>query len=251
MSYKNSTIYTVSGKLRDIMNAKVARGALCAALLLLNTACTGVFSDDRVLNEDQLKRFNDAQTLYRNRKFDDARESLEKLLDERPGSVEVVALLARVRFFTREFDAAEELLRDYLDDDEHNPYALMWLGKTIAVNPERQAEAAEIFKQIVQRDPENYLARYYLGRTLEAQNQLKPALLEYQTALAMEYQVSKVHLHMGRLFDRLEMGDRARTHFQRVQALGVNAADIEAAESLMATEEPPAAPPQANRGRRR
>ena len=103
----------------------------------------------------------------------------------------------------------------------------------MAVNPERQAEAADYFRAIVNRDPENYMARYYLGRCLEAQNKIRPALLEYQAALAMEYQISKIHLHMGRLLTGINMQDRAREHFDRVRVLGVSRNDMELAASTI------------------
>lgn len=200
-------------------------GAAVLALLFVTAAC----GDNGALTEEQLKRFTEAQTLYRNKKFDDALSRLKQLREERPDALEAASLEARILFFTKQFKESEQLLQEVLDRDPNNPHALMWLGKTIAVDGERQAEAADHFREIIQRDPENYMARYYLGRCLEAQNKIRPALLEYQAALAMEYQISKIHLHMGRLLSGINMEDRASKHFARVRALGVSPNDIDLA----------------------
>ena len=186
------------------------------------------------LTEEQLTQFNQAQALYRSKKFQEAEERLNSLREARPDSMEVAVLFARIKFFTREFAAAEAVLVEQLESDADNPYVLMWLGKTIAVDPERQEEAAEKFRLILERDPENYMAHYYLGRVLESQRKIKPALLEYQTALGMEYQISKVHLHMGRLFHGLRMNDRAQQHFGRVREIDVNPNDMELIRHVLA-----------------
>ncbi|MEQ9367279.1 MAG: tetratricopeptide repeat protein [Leptospirales bacterium] len=204
---------------------------IATVLLATATAC----GEEGPLNEAQLKRFTEAQTLYRNKKFDEALTRLRQLREERPDALEAASLEARILFFTKQFVDSERVLKEVLDRDPNNPHALMWLGKTIAVDSERQAEAADHFRAIIERDPENYMARYYLGRCLEAQNQIRPALLEYQAALAMEYQISKIHLHMGRLLTGINMGDRAEKHFARVRVLGVSTGDIELAARAQAT----------------
>ncbi len=205
---------------------RVLCGALAIATLLFATTACG---DSGPLDEGQLKRFTEAQTLYRNKKFDESLARLRQLREERPDSLEAASLEARILFFTRQFADSERVLNEILAEDPLNPHALMWLGKTIAVDNERQAEAAEHFRAIIERDPENYMARYYLGRCLEAQNKIRPALLEYQAALAMEYQISKIHLHMGRLLTGINMEGRAAKHFARVRALGVSPNDMELA----------------------
>ncbi len=221
MNRKHSFLLTAARR-------ETGRTLLFAVLLVTTLAGGSACSGERApLDETQLKQFTEAQTLYRNKKFDDALARLKKLREARPDYLEAASLEARILFFTKRFDESEAVLNEVLADDPHNPHALMWLGKTIAVNPERQPEAAEHFRAIITRDPENYMARYYLGRCLEAQNKIRPALLEYQAALAMEYQVSKIHLHMGRLLSGIQMQDRAQKHFDRVRALGVSANDVD------------------------
>ncbi|MBX7059369.1 MAG: tetratricopeptide repeat protein [Leptospirales bacterium] len=186
-------------------------------------------SAPEAFNEEQWRSFNEAQTFYRNQKFDQAAALLEALYKERPDSVEAAVLLARCRFYTRQFDQAEKALQTFLNRDADNPYALMWLGKTLAAQDARQSEAAAIFRRILQRDPENYVAHYYLGRCLESQNELRPALAAYQSALGADYQLSRIHLHMGRLFERMNMPERSSEHYRMVRALNINARDVAAA----------------------
>lgn len=232
------------------MNGRHDRARRIGVLTVLIFALTvSACSDGGPLNEEQLKRFNEAQTLYRNKKFDDALTRLKQLREERPDALEVASLEARILFFTKKFDESEQVLKSILEHDPDNPHALMWLGKTVAVNTERLPEAADHFRAIIERDPENYMARYYLGRCLEAQNKIRPALLEYQAALAMEYQISKIHLHMGRLLTGINMQDRAREHFDRVRALGVSQGDIDLAaeDEAAATEAKDNKPQQGNK----
>ena len=188
---------------------------LIALLLVATAAC----NDASGFTKEELIQFQKAQDLYRSRKFDDAQEVLKGLIAQKPGNIEAGVLRAKILFFTRDYAASESVLRSYLKNDEDNPYVLMWLGKTIAVQEERNAEAIEIFRTIVERDPENYLARYYLGRCLERDQKLKPALEQYYNALALEYELTKIHRHLGKLLTEMKMDSRAAHHQSRVQML--------------------------------
>ncbi|MBL8018243.1 MAG: tetratricopeptide repeat protein [Leptospirales bacterium] len=190
-------------------------------------------SRDRTLTKDELAEFDQAQTLYQNKKFEEAAGKLEALRAKRKDSIEVGVALAKIKFFTRSFADCEKILREVLKEESENPYALLWLGKTVAVDPQRQAEAADIFRSIIRRDPENYMAYYYLGRCLEAQNDVKSALIQYQTALTLSYHLSKIHLHMGRLFTRMKLHNRAEEHLAQVKSLGVNPNDVNLAGKIL------------------
>ena len=184
--------------------------------------CAVAFSNcakDEDFSKEELNEFQKAQSLYRAQKFDDAKDILAKLTAQKPNNIEAGVLRAKIHFFTREYDKAEALLRNYQDNDDDNPYVLMWLGKTVAVQEKRNAEAIEIFRAIVQRDPENYLARYYLGRCLEREKKLKPALEQYYNALALEYELTKIHQHLSKLLTEMKMTSRAEHHLGRVAML--------------------------------
>lgn len=187
--------------------------------LLLIVLGLAACQKDSEFTKEELIQFQQAQTLYRNQKFDDAKDILTKLIAQKPNNIEAGVLRAKIHFFTREYDKAEALLRNYRDNDDDNPYVLMWLGKTVAVQEKRNAEAIEIFRTIVQRDPENYLARYYLGRCLERDKKLKPALEQYYNALALEYELTRIHQHLGKLLTEMKMTNRAEHHLARVEML--------------------------------
>lgn len=210
------------------MRSKLHIGAGVYLLILLSLVCC----TEPEMTQKQWKEFREAQTLYRNKKFTQARKRTTVLLAEVPHNVEIAVLHARIHFFLQEFDEAEKILKEALGYDSDNPYLLAWLGRTIAVHPKRQAEAAETFRKIIKRDPENYMAHYYLGRCLEAQKNFKPALLAYQNALAMERQLSRMHLHLGRLFYRLKLQERSSAHLNKVHTLGISARDVKQAKIL-------------------
>ena len=132
----------------------------------------------------------------------------------------------------KDFSGAESVLREFLGHEPAHPYALMWLGRTVSAQEGRAAEASAIYRKVLATDPDNHFAHYYLGRSLEAEGKLKDAIAEYERSLAAEYQISKVHLHMARLFKELDMKDRADRHKNRVKALGVSQGDVEAVSAL-------------------
>jgi predicted Zn-dependent protease len=66
------------------------------------------------LSKEQLELFHQAQTLFREQKFDDALDRLKIVRRERENHLEIEILLAKVYFFTRDFQNAENVLREYL-----------------------------------------------------------------------------------------------------------------------------------------
>lgn len=198
---------------------RTLHASLAAALLL---SC-----GSRTPNAAQLQQLERAQSLYREKHFDEARIALRPLAEAHVLEAEV--LLGRLQFFTRQFAESESTLRSAGDHSDQSPYAMLWLGRVVASDEKRLAEAAEIFRGVLRRDPENHAAHYYLGRCLEGQGHVQQALLEFERARAAEYQLSKLHLHMGQLFGRLSMPDRARRHFKRVRELDVYPDDVEKA----------------------
>lgn len=185
--------------------------------------------------EEELKTFSEAQALFRNQKFDDAEKLIIGLRASKKSNAEAAVLHAKIRFFQRDFKSAEEILRENLKKNDGNPYVEMWLGRVLMIDPKRQEEAGRLFRAIVERDPDNFTAHYYLGRTLENEQKARLALIEYQAALAHENQISKTHLQMVRLFTGLSMHERAKKHRDRVHALGTSASDIADADELLAS----------------
>ncbi len=177
------------------------------------------------LTEPELAQFKQAAADYRTQKFDQAEATLANLAKTHPDNTEVNVMRARIKYYTRDFAASELILRDFLKKREGNPHALLWLGRVVAVSPkrseeERLSEASSIFRQILKEDPENSQAHYLLGRCLEAQGKVELALYEYQAAqVPLEDQLHRVHAHLGDLFSKLRMDDRAARHRKLAGAL--------------------------------
>ncbi len=173
------------------------------------------------LSREDIETFSKAQTFYSNQKFAEAENVLKPVYENHPERIESGVLLAKVYFFTRKFRESEEILQRLLSMHESNPYVMIWLGKLLAVQETRMPEAVKIFQKVLKNDPENFAAHYYLGRCLEDSGKIKEALAEYQSALAMEQQLSKIHLHMGLMLHDLQMEDRSREHFAHVRFLNI------------------------------
>ncbi len=191
---------------------------LTTAIMVLAASCAREAATLAAEEQIELQR---AQNFYLKRNFPAAEKLFKKLQAKYPHSLEINGPLAKIYFFDRRFHQAEELLRQLLEEEEKNPYLLMWLGRVLSIDSSRRREALQIFREIIYNDPENYMAHYYLGRTLEAQNRPREALLAYKSALAMEYQAGRVHFRLGKLLTALQMKERAHNHLKR-------AAEIEA-----------------------
>ncbi|HMY46970.1 MAG TPA: tetratricopeptide repeat protein [Leptospiraceae bacterium] len=177
------------------------------------------------LSEQEALQLKQAVTEYREQKFDQAETTLTELGKKFPANIEINVLRARIKYYTRDFAASESILRDLLKKREGNAHASIWLGRVVAVSPkrteeERLNEASSIFKQVLKDDPENFQAHYLLGRCLEAQGKLELALYEYQAAeIPLEDQAQRINAHLGDLFTRLNMTDRAAKHRKMAGAL--------------------------------
>jgi len=214
-------------------------------MIVLLCAFSAGFCGPSDLSREEVKLLHQAFVLYGDRKFDAAEKRLAGLPDSGPNSFQARVLLARIRFHTKKYAEAEKILHEILREDESNPHALMWLGKILLEQDHRHREAAEIFKRILKRDPENFMAHYHLGRCFERQHRMKSALRQYQRALAVEHQLSRMHLHVATLFARLRLDDRARKHYGRARLLAARPLDIARADGTKApkTEAPGAKAP--------
>lgn len=194
---------------------------LIALLLPLSAAILYCGADSAIAAKDQLL-VRQAEALYRERKLEKAEQILSRLQNRYPDSIEINLPLAKIYFFSRRLQQAELLLRRLAEKRERRPYLLMWLGRVLSVNPDRQAEALQIFEQILQNNPENYMAHYYLGRILEAQNRSREALLAYKSALAMEYHLGRIHARLGDLLAEMRMEERSRWHSKRAAEINAS-----------------------------
>lgn len=198
------------------------RTSIITKTFILFLSIVTVRCADQQLSRSDVIFLREATALYRDRKFDDAEQKVSAVLKNRPQNIEAGVLLAKIKLYTRRSKEAERILRETLSRNEDNQYALMWLGRVLLLQPNRDEEAVTIFKRLLALNPENYMAHYYLGRCLERRNQYKPALLEYRRALAMEYQLARVHSHMADLFADLKLEDRSREHRRKLHFLGLN-----------------------------
>ncbi|MBE7438193.1 MAG: tetratricopeptide repeat protein [Spirochaetales bacterium] len=181
------------------------------------------------LSEEELAIFREAQEQLAELKFDSALDGLGRI---KARTVETVGMRARIHFHTRQYREAERVLREGLDEWPENPYLMLWLGRIIFLEDGRNDEAIEIFRIIVQNDPGNFIGRYYLGRCFERDKKMDLALNQYYNALGVEYEVSRIHVHLADLFSDLQMQERSDLHARKVAALNVNAADIALMKAL-------------------
>ena len=159
--------------------------------LLLSAGC----SKTQPSGEDRTS-YARAHTLYLGKKFEKSRDILEKLCEKYPDWLEAHVLFARAHYQEKSFKKAENKLKNYLETHGENPFALLWLGKTLMLQEGKLQEAVNVFRQIIKNDPENSRAYYHLGICLELQNKKRSARLAWKRAAAAEITLGKTYLRL-------------------------------------------------------
>lgn len=199
-----------------------------ASLTLFFIAC----QQNTQFSKEDLYVFNDAVNDYQNRKFDDALEKIKKLKEVNGENLELLNLEGKIFFYTRNFELAHKSFSHIVKSNPDSPSQLIWLGKVQAAENPNSDLALSTFQKVIQIDPENSQAYYYLARLLEKKENYKDAIVAYNRSLQAEYQISKSHLRLGILLKKMDLIDRANIHFSRVISMNVSESDVKQAKAL-------------------
>ena len=178
------------------------------------------------------KELRTALEHYRAREFDRSRTLTRELIQEHPDWVAPRLLDAKILFFTRRFTEAEEAFQTIIEQKGHHPEAMRWLARTALVQQKSPEQARSILENVVARNPEDIQAHYLLGRCAEKSGNLKKAILHYKRSTSSYPSLSKSHLHLGKLLERQGLRHRAVAQFRKVEQLGLKDHVRKARESL-------------------
>lgn len=184
-------------------------------------------------SKEELSMLKQALIAYNNKDFGKSESILNELLGETDNWDQALILRAKIRFFTRRFEDAENDLRSLLKNDQNHPAANIWLAKIVAIDDSRIDEAIEILENVVSRNPDDLIAHYYLARCLEKKGDVNKALLAYQKAASSDYHAGKAHLQLGNLLYRNKLEQRAKGHFEMARAIAVSKSDRDEAIKML------------------
>lgn len=101
-------------------------------------------------------------------RLDDAIAQLNEAMGLEPMMPDTYGILGQLYLQRGEYEKAEQSLAEARRLDPNNGLHMARLGALLVelADPDRQAEAAELLEQAVQRDRRSYLAHFYLARAL-------------------------------------------------------------------------------------
>ncbi|MEW5742841.1 MAG: tetratricopeptide repeat protein [Myxococcota bacterium] len=137
-----------------------------------------------------------------------AEEALKKALSLVPGSPKLLAMLGQAQYRQRKFDEAKGTLEKAVSDSKtRNPEARYLLGKILRDEKKDYARAAELFDKAAQeyfQDPTQSAASYdELGVTWELKGDKDKARTSYEKALNADKDYPMAYCHYARFLSKL------------------------------------------------
>lgn len=165
-------------------------------------------------------RLNLGVVFYEKGDFEKAREEWERLLKENPGNVRVLSVLGSAFLERREFDLAIEVFKRMIKLMPDNGSIANTLGYLLADQNKEIPYAIDLIEQAIKLDKVNR-ATYYdsLAWAHYRKGNYQKALSIQDRALKIlrmshEPISSEVHLHHGKILEKLKSYDKARDAYE-------------------------------------
>ena len=131
--------------------------------------------------------------------LEEAVEVYKKLLDKEGDSPYLRFNLALIYLKLGKNDLAESELKETirLKDDYNEAY--MVLGVLSGLKKDHK-EAAKFYKKVIELDPENAYAHFYLGAAYERIGNRKGAITEFRKCIELDAQYAEAHNYLGYMF---------------------------------------------------
>jgi len=142
-----------------------------------------------------------AEVLMRDERYSEARKAYKEVLAKDPQSVEAVLGIARLDQLAMRPEAAEEGYRTALKLAPNSPQVVDVVGDYYA-SLDRFAEAAELFEQAIELDPDQKVYHYHLAVALARDSRVNEALPHFNQsvgAAAGHYNVGRILYDQKRL----------------------------------------------------
>ena len=162
--------------------------------------------------------FQMGRLLARQRKYDEARASLEEALRIRPDLAEAYLELGQIYASQRKWD---EALQQYARAQQHRPddaRVLLRRADVLAAQTKR-GEAMQSLRQAIQLQPSYWEARYLLGVELAVDGKLREAQTEFEEVIRLRPDHTPAHFNLAVALAKQNHTGEAMLQFQETLRL--------------------------------
>ncbi|TGL32552.1 hypothetical protein EHQ52_14800 [Leptospira koniambonensis] len=167
--------------------------------------------------EEAQKFYNSGLKAYSERNLKVATENFEKAVDSDKKNIAARLMLGKSYYYTQRFEESKEIYENFLKDYPGNSSAHVWIARILMyenTNAEKVKEAKEHLFNAIQLDDSNPDAHYHLAKLFEYESDVVSALLEYNNALKLGGQLSRVHKDLAILYKKAGLDERAQEHLR-------------------------------------
>jgi len=161
------------------------------------------------------------QTLLSENKTDQAIKELQTATRQRPDYVRAHYELARAYWYKGNYASAEGELKSVVELDPQDQGARFYLGMSY-LEEKRPEAAREVFAQLLKMNPNSAAAHFGLGAVSSDEQKYPEALAEFQQTAKLDPDYDGVYQEMGMVQTRLKLYDDAIASFLKQQKSGDN-----------------------------
>jgi len=174
--------------------------------------------------------FDAALRLVKEKKYDEALKSFDKAAELSPQTPIIYYWMGRVYFLKQEPERAIAKFKKVLELDPNNYHALGQIGKTLALNKSKLAEAKKHLNRAIAINNEYLEARFELARIYAYEGDIQSSLSEFAIIFRTELRFADYHYELGKIFESGKKTDMAKREYAR--ALQINPKHISAKDAL-------------------
>ncbi len=170
-----------------------------------------------------VKRAEEANALFKDGEFEEAREIYQQIVRDAPRSYLAIVNLGVSQLQLGEYERAIETLERALQLDPDDPFVLTHLG--IANYRAGHIDGSQKFLSSASKsDPGNYQAHNFLGLTLNQEGNRAGAINEFQRAIDLKPDYAQAHLNLAMMYatERPPSKEPARQHYQKAIDCGAS-----------------------------
>lgn len=158
-----------------------------------------------------------SRDLFRQKRYAEAAEILQIMLEKDPRDEVVLEMLGMARFYNKEFPAAREVFERHTKQNSGHAQAWVNLGAVLNRLGEFR-KAVEALRRALQKDRKCAEAYYNMGIAQRGQNMNTMAISAYKEALKLKPNLIEAHLNLGNIYvDMKNMGLALRCFQTAVQ----------------------------------
>jgi len=163
-----------------------------------------------------------ATSLYNEKKYDEAANAYQEIINKYPQSIYALSNLGVVRFQQAKYPEAEKALREAIRVAPNDPFSHSVLG-IVLVQQEKYDDAIQVLSRAVALDPNDAKTRNYLGISSSRKGLQEAAEQECRKAIELDDSYGDAHFNLAVIYatQTPPAKELAKRHYNRALELGV------------------------------